>query len=246
MQKILLSMLIVSCVFTTIRAETVQPSSSWGIVVGNNVRLRALPTTSSEIFSTLNSGDVVTILDHSAEPEQLIKSREFSYYWYKVKAGNKTAWIYGQFLYSLDSSSLSSENTIFNFAGKRYKILIFNEQEISYDMPDQDSYSLPVLYNTDTGGVYLLNIRSTSDLYSHIKYRGAANDYNFFLFIGNTGFGDSFDGPPLVSDSSLLIPVSVGFQEGGATWKMKISWSSTDNRFQITDILDYQVEMPDY
>lgn len=70
-------------------------------ITDSNVRIRSKPDLTGEKLGSVQRGDIVQVLDKSAEPMQIEKE---SAYWYKIKTdGDMEGWVYGAYVYLGDS-----------------------------------------------------------------------------------------------------------------------------------------------
>ncbi len=228
--------LIVLHITSTNGADLISFNEGLGLIVGENVRVRKSPDVNSGIVRSLNTGDLVMMRGKTEKPERLIKSREFHYHWYSVEyAPGKTGWVYGQYLYAYNTVEKDAYETPINYNGKKYRLLIFREQQISYEMPDSDSYAAPCLYDVQSGKVFMFMINPA--LYRIIRHR-ESDTRNLFLLAGNTGFHEGIIKAPYMDKKSIIVPVNLSFQEGGAMYDIVAQYR--DGRFEITDIRNYK------
>ncbi len=72
-------------------------------IADSNVRVRSKPDLTGEKLGSVQRGDIVQVLDKSAEPMQIEKENA---YWYKIKTtGDMEGWVYGAYVYLGDSRS---------------------------------------------------------------------------------------------------------------------------------------------
>ncbi len=88
MKKLLLLSLIL---FLGAKSETV----SYGVIKGDNVRIRINKSLSSKVIGVLNRNDIVTIIGDSGKEFEIDGE---SFLWYSISYKEKTGWIYGKYV----------------------------------------------------------------------------------------------------------------------------------------------------
>ncbi len=216
-------------------------SASTGVVIGNRVRLRSEANLKCATVGFLNTGTEGKIIGQSDKPENLIKSNEFAYYWYKINAKVKgrdvSGWIYGQFFYIRKTDVNSKISADFYLHGNKYQLVVFSEMPQDYDMPEGNIYNLPFIRDIKSGRLFTL--AEKNNILEKAEYRGNSDKKcGFFRLHSNSGYGERVVSSPVVKDNFILIPIHTGLQEGRITFKLKVI-KKGDN-FHIVDIADYK------
>lgn len=207
------------------------------IVVGKNVRVRTAPNLKGRIITSLDTGSMVQIIGQTEKPERLIESREFHYHWYEIEYnGGKTGWIYGQFLYRYRSNYEYPDIVINN---RHFQFLVFFEQDFSYDMPNESSYSFPCFYDKKTNKTYPLyksNMGGINGLPDFLN--DSDSNYTFFRLEENTGGGIQITENITQTGNTIYLPVGISFQDGGASATLVVRYQN--NRFTILKVINYE------
>jgi len=93
-------MLLAAASFNLIAAQ----SSEYVIISATDVNIRQKPDASSKLITKLQMGQIGKVEQRSAEPADIgmdFGSELTSFYWYKIKVGTQSGWVYGAFAFEM-------------------------------------------------------------------------------------------------------------------------------------------------
>lgn len=138
------------------------PSKSYYYSLVDNLRIRAKPTTKSEVLGKIRFGHRVKYLDEKSNEKEVIEigGKEQNDYWYKIPYTNQGGWIYGGALLNAAESSTQK------FSGKIIKTYNFISADsltalIGREIADGHIYSGIMTFNKGEQN----NLKSTGRFY---------------------------------------------------------------------------------
>lgn len=196
MKKILLLSLIS---FLGANYETV----SYGIIKGDNVRIRSDKNLKSKVIGVLNRNDKVTIIGDSGKE---FKIDEHSFLWYNIQYEDKTGWVYGKFVNILPTEPRENKyytkmyednlNITFTKDSDYHYSCIVGESEINYkaiyhiDLSEPGYLYFKSMYPDDNmGRVKEVYQYDNDKLKLIMRWTDAIKIYkNYIISINNDGY----------------------------------------------------------
>ena len=166
MKKLILLSLIL---FLGANYETV----SYGVIKGDNVRIRADKSLSSKVIGALNKFDTVTIIGDSGKEFEIDGE---SFLWYNISYKEKTGWIYGKYVNILPTEPRENKYYIKMFEDQ-LKITLIKDSEYHYScIIGENETFFKAIYDLDLSQPGYLYFKSR---YSDDNMRRAKEVYQY-------------------------------------------------------------------
>ncbi|MCH2042977.1 MAG: SH3 domain-containing protein [Saprospiraceae bacterium] len=181
-----------------------------GIILGDDVRVRAENTTKSKIVTQLDISTLVDVLIVDDEYKNVGSSTEicFRHKWVKIQTKDgKKGWVYGEFIQSFDMSKPIDEVEI---KGKKYNFYLTTD--MGYPTADEDLVGctesrFPVLMPKGENKVHLLLDKTTyyEDNPPRYGYHANMTSYKnkYWVIESDDGTGQYLDSKPGVKSDDV-------------------------------------------
>lgn len=192
----------------------------YGIIVGENVRLRSDSTINSQILKVFNTGEYIQIEEATTLRAKININNDicddYGYHWYKIisKTGEQ-GWVFGAFVYIIEQEN-NNLNNDFEINEKYLQLKIAVSQTYGpadeYGLTGCDLYSIPFFKNEKNEEVYPIKLNVVNTETNPLN-----TSRNNWLMLSSGEGGADYISDITLENGFMKMTIKRSFQEGGAT-----------------------------